>query len=303
MDLSTYLVTYKNEENCISYFRTLREKEGLTCANCQCIQFYWLSKKVGYQCRECGKRFSLKKGTFMENSKLKFHTWFLISALMSYTKKGMSACEIKRLLGRKRYESTWNCMHKIRRAMGNRDVKYMLEDMIELDDAQFQVSTSESSKAQLKRGRGSQQKQKVCVMAESTPLEDIQTGKKGSHCRYFKMKILPSYEAKETDQIVTACVSPSSTIRTDESSSYVNLSDIVEIHTTEKSSKKTTNTTLKWTHIAISNAKRTILGIYHRVKAKYLQQYLDEFVYKLNRRYFGDRLVDRVLFAIGNPLG
>ncbi|HIP36061.1 MAG TPA: IS1595 family transposase, partial [Crocinitomix sp.] len=41
-----------------------------------------------------------------------------------------------------------------------------------------------------------------------------------------------------------------------------------------------------WVHIAISNAKRTLLGIYHKIKGKYLQLYLDEFCYKLNRRYF-----------------
>lgn len=302
MNLQTFLTVYNDEDSCIKHFRVIRETQGLTCSNCQNTRFYWLSKKVSYQCCECGKRMSLKKGTFMENSKLKFHTWFLISALMSYTKKGLSACEIKRLLGRTRYESTWNCMHKIRKAMGNRDAKYMLEDMIELDDAQFQVSTSATSKSRLKRGRGSQQKQKVCVMAESTPLENIATGAKESHCRYFKMKILTSYESKDTDQIVTACVSPTAALYTDESTSYVNLSDIVEVHTTEKSSKKTTNTSLKWSHVAISNAKRAILGTYHRVKAKYLQLYLDEFVYKLNRRYFGDRLVDRVIAAIENPL-
>jgi len=238
----------------------------------------------------------------MQNSKLKFHTWYLISGLMSFTKKGLSANEIKRHLGNRRYESLWSCMHKIRKAMGNRDALYSLHDMIELDDAQFQVSTDHMTKSNLQRGRGSQQKQSVCVMAESTPLEDPVTGKKSSHCRYFKMKVLNSYKPADTDQIVTASVNPSAAIRTDESTSYVNLSEIVEVHTTEKSSVESTNTTLKWTHIAISNAKRNFLGVYHRIKAKYLQNYLDEFSYKLNRRYFGFNLVDRVLVAIGQPL-
>jgi hypothetical protein len=42
---------------------------------------------------------------------------------------------------------------------------------------------------------------------------------------------------------------------------------------------------LKWVHIAIANAKRTLLGIYHVIKEKYLQFYLDEFYFKLNGRY------------------
>jgi hypothetical protein len=66
----------------------------------------------------------------------------------------------------------------------------------------------------------------------------------------------------------------------------------------EKSDTETTATTLKWVHIAVSNAKRTLLGIDHKVKGKYLQLYLDEFCYKLNRNYFGNRLFDRIVLAL-----
>ena len=78
---------------------------------------------------------------------------------------------------------------------------------------------------------------------------------------------------------------------------YVDISDLVELHVTEKSDAKTTKETLKWVHIAISNAKRTLLGNYHKIKRKYLQLYLNEFIYKLNRRYFGDKLFDRLVIA------
>ncbi|MFN3908624.1 MAG: transposase, partial [Flavobacterium sp.] len=44
-------------------------------------------------------------------------------------------------------------------------------------------------------------------------------------------------------------------------------------------------------------AKRNLLGNYHKIKGKYLQLYLNEFVYKLNRRYFGEKLFDRVVVA------
>ncbi len=91
-----------------------------------------------------------------------------------------------------------------------------------------------------------------------------------------------------------------SIVFTDKSTSYIDIAKYVEGHLMEKSSKSTTNETLKWVHIAISNAKRTLLGIYHKIKGKYLQLYLDEFCYKLNRRYFGDRLFDRLTVAMAN---
>ena len=54
---------------------------------------------------------------------------------------------------------------------------------------------------------------------------------------------------------------------------------------------------LPWVHIAISNAKRQLLDIYHHTDPQYLQNYLNEFCYKFNRRYFGEKLLDRVLMA------
>ena len=72
---------------------------------------------------------------------------------------------------------------------------------------------------------------------------------------------------------------------------------MVEVHISEKSTKQATKETLKWVHIFISNAKRNLLGNYHKIKRKNLQLYLDEFVYKLNRRYFGEKLFDRLVIA------
>ena len=52
---------------------------------------------------------------------------------------------------------------------------------------------------------------------------------------------------------------------------------------------------LPWVHIAISNAKRTILDIFHDVKPEYLQSYLNEFCYKFNRRYSRETLFESML--------
>jgi hypothetical protein len=49
--------------------------------------------------------------------------------------------------------------------------------------------------------------------------------------------------------------------------------------------------------MAIRSAKRNFTGNYHKIKKKYLQLYLNEFVYKLNRRYFGERIFDRLVIA------
>lgn len=159
----------------------------------------------------------------------------------------------------------------------------------------FEKATSE--KIKLKRGRGSQRQKNVAVIAESIPLED-EKGDSYRHPGYFKMKVLNTHQKTEINDLVSQTLHEYSIVFSDRSTSYVDISKHIEAHFSEKSDKQTTKTTLKWVHIAISHAKRTLLGVYHKIKGKYLQAYLDEFCYKLNRRYFGEKLFDRLTLAV-----
>lgn len=85
--------------------------------------------------------------------------------LMITTKKGFSSKEIQKQLGLKRYEPVWAMVHKLRKAMGNRDARYTLEGMIEMDEGYFTVESSEIEQQQGKRGRGAAGKQNVIIMA------------------------------------------------------------------------------------------------------------------------------------------
>jgi hypothetical protein len=220
-------------------------------------------------------------------------------AWMSSTKKGISAMEMQRQLGHKRYRTIWVLMHKIRAGMGNRDDKYTLDGSIELDEGYFEKPAPKGVKK--KRGRGSQSKSNVAVMAESTPLEDIETGEKSSQFRYAKMKVLTSHKSIEINKICKENIAKTATIITDKSTSYEGFSNMFDTHISFKSDKTVTKTSLKWVHITISNAKRNLLGVYHMITGPYLQNYLNEFCYRLNRRYFGENLFNRMVIAtVGN---
>jgi hypothetical protein len=52
---------------------------------------------------------------------------------------------------------------------------------------------------------------------------------------------------------------------------------------------------LPWVHIVISNFKRFILGTYHGVSSKYMQEYIDEFCYRFNRRLWEAQIPNRML--------
>ena len=300
VNIIKFIEEFPTEDSCKQHFKVVREKEGFKCKKCGCTKHYWLKAKYQWQCSECDFRTTLRSGTMMENSNLPFRKWYLAMAFMSFSKKGISASELQRQLDHSRYESIWFMMHRIRKAMGQRDSMYGLEGMLEFDEGYFATETTKQEKQNLKRGRGSQKKTNVAVMAESTCLEDIDTGKTSKHCRYFKMKVLSGHSSDEINETVEENFDEKCIVFSDKSTSYLNISEYIDVHVTEKSTKETTVKNLPWVHIAISNAKRTLLGIYHKIKGKYLQLYLDEFCYKLNRRYFGDRLFDRLTIAMVN---
>ena len=297
MNIFTFTAHFGDEKTCRLDFKTQRDKQGVVCKKCGCTDHYWKKDKWSYECKSCKFRTSLRSGTIMQNSNLPFLVWYRAMFLMSTTKKGFSAKEMQRQLGLKRYEPVWTMVHKLRKAMGNRDARYTLEGMIEMDEGYFTVTSTEVEQSKDKRGRGAAGKANVAVMAESIPLEDITTGKISNQVRYFKAKVLETHKADDINTTMAESINDKTIVFTDKSTSYVDIADYVELHITEKSSKDTTKETLKWVHIFISNAKRNLLGNYHKIKGKYLQLYLNEFVYKLNRRYFGEQLFDRVVVA------
>jgi transposase-like protein len=297
MNLFNFTAHFGTEEACRNHFKEQRDKIGITCNKCGHQEHFWIKSRWSYECKSCRSRTSLKSGTIMEHSNLPFLVWYKAMFLMTATKKGFSAKEMQKQLGLKRYEPVWAMVHKLRKAMGKRDARYTLEGMIEMDEGYFTIESSEIEQNKGKRGRGAASKKNTMIMAESTVLEDEKTGKTERHCRYFKAKVLADHKAGSVNQTIQESIDEKSIVFTDKSTSYVDISDFVELHITEKSDKDVTKETLKWVHIAISNAKRNLLGNYHKIKGKYLQLYLDEFVYKLNRRYFGDKLFDRLVIA------
>ncbi|WP_298950032.1 IS1595 family transposase [uncultured Polaribacter sp.] len=298
MNIFSFTAEFDSEESCRKHFKSERDKIGVSCKRCSHKEHYWIKSQWSYECKKCRSRTSLRSGIIMQSSNLSFLIWYKTMFLLTATKKGFSSKEIQRQLGLKRYEPVWSMVHKLRKAMGNRDDRYTLEGMIEMDEGYFTIEASGQEHKTQKAGRGSKTKSNVMVMAESTVLENIETGKVERQSRFFKAKVLENHNAENIDQALKEAIENEKTIVfTDKSTSYVNIADYVELHISEKSDETTTKETLKWVHITISNAKRNFVGTYHKIKKKYLQLYLNEFVYKLNRRYFGEKIFDRLIIA------
>lgn len=187
--------------------------------------------------------------------------------------------------------------------MGVRDGNYPINKIVELDEGFFESVDTEKSpddrkSEKRKRGRGSQKQSPVMVMASTVHhFGPAGKRKKPTKFRFVRMVVMEDLKGKTIDRIIRHNVDYDSVIKTDNYSSYTNIKENVWTHLPEKTQPGGREKPLPWVHTMISNAKRSLLGVHHMVSKKYIQYYLDEFCYKVNRRYFGEKLFDRLLIA------
>ncbi len=303
MNLMNFNERFPNEESCREYLKGKREAEGVVCKKCGSPKHYWFANMEIWKCADCGSRTSLRSGTIMEKSHVPVRTWFMCIHLMTSTKKAFSALEMQRQLGMKRYEPVWFMMQKVRSSMGKRDKKYKLSGNIELDDAFFEIVDLEEKENddEQKRGRGSNKQKKVLIMVESEPNpKQKNPNKKNRSMGFVKMVTMDDLSSIGINYEVAKSVNKQSSLLTDGYHSFARLNEVVANHKAIVTPSKEAHKKLPWVHTVISNAKRLFLGVHHSIGKEYLQNYLNEFCYKLNRRNFESDLFDRMIIAGAN---
>jgi transposase-like protein len=172
-------------------------------------------------------------------------------------------------------------LKKIRTAMAHRDSIYsFVEDLIELDD------TNIGGKRAGKRGRGARGKKPVLVA--------IEYKEKGAG--FVAMKAVEGVSGEEIKNFLSRNLQPGREIRTD---AFPAMNAVEEEHKHEKkvTPPEEASNWLPLVHIVIGNMKTFLNGTFHGVTHKYLQEYLDEFCYRFNRRLWESELPLRLLNA------
>ena len=301
MKLLEFSERFPDEESCRHYLKDQREKFGIECKHCGCHHHYWDKSNNRWVCAKCGSGTTLTSGTVMHGSKLPLLYWFTAIHLLTSTKKTFSALEMQHQLGHKRYQPIWEMMHKLRSVMGMRDDRYSLSGSIELDEAFFTSENSDIEKKneKLKAGAGSQRKSKVLVMIESTPIDDGEKkkGKKDRKPGHLKMKVLSNLKADTISEKAEEAISDTGKIIADKSKSHTGIDGKFKETKTVVIPPEQAAKILPWVHTAISNAKSQLLDMYHGIKDEFLQNYLNEFCWKFNRRRFSEHLFDRLMVS------
>ena len=177
MNVFSFTAEFDNEKACRTYFKEERDKIGVHCRRSSHTEQSWIKSQWSYECEKCRSHTSLRIRTIMQSSNLSFLIWYKTVFLLTATTKGLSSKEIQRQLGLKRYEPVWAKVHKLRKVMRYRDDRYTLEGIVQMDEGYFTVDPSEYQHKTQKAGRDCKTKSNGMVMAESTVLKAIETGK------------------------------------------------------------------------------------------------------------------------------
>lgn len=260
------------------------------CPKCANATYYQHRKKAEVrECKNCHFAVRLRANTIFQNSKIALLTWLRAICLVTQGKRGISALELQSDLAMKSYDTAWTLLHKIREALRQRDEKYRLKNIIELDGAAFG-----------KRHTGNQTE--VLVAVETKNWVD-QKGRRKTKAGFAK--VLVAKETKEGAQkFVDNAIEKNSMVNTDASPSFIHLENVDVDYQVVGSNQEVLDHWLPWVHKFISNAKSWIAGTHHGVEAKYLSQYLAEYTFRFNRRHDPDSLFFRALGACvhANPV-
>ena len=274
-DLPSFIGRFGTDAQCRDYLFHARWPDGFRCAGCDHADAYALRTKIVYECVACRKQHSLLAGTIFEQTKTGLAKWFLAIYLVTSSKGGIAATELQRQMGFGSYQTAWSWLHKIRRAMVRPDRKPLTE-RVEADE------THVGGPKPGKRGRGAAGKTLVAGAVEAG------RGKaRGRRLGRLRLAMLPDASATSLEGFLAANVAKPAAVATDGWAGYADLPARGYHHEPINLSTSWGDAVLRLPaiHLVFGLAKRWLLGTHHgAVGKKHLPAYLDEYVFRFNRR-------------------
>ena len=279
---------FPDEAACLRYLERLRWVGGFACERCRAVgePFRLATRSRVLKCRFCLHETSVTAGTVMHRTKTQIHVWFWAAYLVATQTPGVSALEIQKKLGIRRYETAFQLMHKLRAAMMRpaRD-RIGSEWPVEMDIT-F-VGGKHRSGVQ---GKTDKTPVIIAVEVRRREVRDRKTDKivKRALAGRVRLRKLPNKSAASVDKFVQECVAPGAVINTDDGAEFANLRSLGYAHqpVPMRHDRVKMDAWLKMVSTVTGNLKTWIDGTFHGVDKQHLQAYLNEFTFRFNRRFY-----------------
>jgi len=263
---------FADEASCAAYLVKQRWPDGFVCPACGGRKGWALKTKTAtFECAGCHRQTSVKAGTVLHGSKIKLQVWFWAAYLMATHANGISALQLQLQLGLGSYKSAWLLCAKLRRAMVAPG-REPLAGIVEVDETTINHRTKTDPAG---GGQGRSHQGKLLVAGA---VEVDAAGWSGR----LRLARIEDFSAATLHAFVHHNLSPGASAKTDGWSGYAGITDVS--HDPHVVGPMAADVVLPWIHRVFSNLKVWALGVYHGLRAKHLQAYLDEFVFRFNRR-------------------
>ena len=258
--------------------------ERFACPACGHTKGWWLPQRELVECGECHHQTSVTAGTVFHGVRTPLWKWLWATYQLAQDKKGIAALELAKQVG-VCYQTAWTMLHKLRWAMRCRNKRYVLQGLVEVDDAYVGGAAEGTGTT----GRGAAKKTPIAVAVELDAL-----GKP----RHVALDTLARVDSHSLRKFATRSIAQGSTLKTDGWGAYRRVARAGYQHQAiVTGSGKQAVVKFPWVHTFISNLKRMILGTHHSVSPKHLAGYLAEYTYRANRRWREASLFDRLIVA------
>lgn len=265
---------FPNEEECEKYLFALRFPNGFVCPDCGCDEFYVHRPRRMVKCACCPRQVYLTAGTIMHKSHMPLLTWFYGAFLVTTLTPSISTVQFQKQLGIGSYETAFQMLHKIRSATVDPD-REPLHGIIQVDDTYIG--------GQRKGGKGGRSVEWKTVVVGAVEQRESEGGK--TYAGRVRFRVVPDASAASLIPFVTEHILQQSVVITDGWQGYVSLVGYGYQHYPVLSGE---GTYLRLIHMEFGNLKTWLLGTYHgRVEEQHLQNYVNEFSFRHNRRFLG----------------
>jgi transposase-like protein len=303
--LLQFMADFPDDETCLNWLWTTRhapDGEHAFCERCEDTvpfkRYDTKQQRQAWTCTKCGLHLFPTAGTIFHKSSTGLHLWFYAMYLMTSTRCGISAKQLERELG-VTYKTAWRIFTLIRNELMTQDDDPPLSGVIEMDETYIggkprAADRREFAKAENVRSASlkwsDRTKIQVFGAVERNRRQWIDGTPKPTVTKYGKITahVIPSRKKATLMGHVARRVDPNSVLYTDNAHVYgavpAKRHETVDHHKKEFVRGEAHTQTIDgfW-----SLVKRGIDGTHHSVSPKWLQGYLNEYVFRWNNREDG----------------
>ena len=276
-----FLDWFGSEDACLAFLEKLRWPDGFVCPGCGSVGAPYRSSRVRLMCRDCARQTTVTAGTIFDKTRTPLRVWLAAAWYLTNQKQGVSALGLQRVLGLGSYETAWAMLHRFRRAMV-RPERERLKGMVEVDETYLALTDRENPISAVGRKSNTS---KVLVAIAVELHEPKGFGR-------IRLRRIDNDAESCVVPFVQDSIEPGAQVRTDGSAAYRSLTDLGYAHQRRVmlGSDTPAHVSMAGVHRVAALIKRWMLGTHHgSVQPEHLDAYLDEFVFRFNRRTSNSR--------------